>query len=118
MYFTTPTNKSYIIDAHASQQEALQCLVDEVIHRIEDLIPHYQKITMYIIESLCKCIANVVTLTPISNKDVDAMEMSISNLINGEMYRQMGAATWNSASINKLYIHGDDDAISFVYGKI
>lgn len=118
MYFTTSTSKSYIIDAHASQQEALQCLIGEDIYRIKDLTLHYQKITMRIIESLCKCIANVVTLTPISNKDVDAMEMSISNLIHREMYRQMGAVTWNSVTINKVYIHGDDEAISFVYGKI
>ena len=118
MYFTTPTNKSYIIDAHASQYEALQCLVDEAIQRIEDLTPHYQKITMHIIESLCKCIANVVTLTPISNNDIDAMEMSISGLIDYELHRQTSLATYNSASINKLYIHGDDEAISFVYGKI
>lgn len=107
MHFTKPTAKSYIYDAHLSQQEMLQLLMISLSSMDFDLKPHTKRwniLALKHMESIYRTIACIVLMLPLPPDAAHIVEMSCESEVHWQLKDQHGKGN----VINQVHVHDDD----------
>ena len=110
MHFTKPTAKSYIYDAHVSQQEMLQLLMINLSSLDFDLMPQNRRWNILVLkhmESIYLTIACIVLMLPLSPDAAHIVEMSCESQVQWQLKDQHGKGN----VINQVHVHDDGDEI-------
>ncbi len=108
MHFTKPTAKSYIYDAHLSQQEMLQLLMRNTsTATVADMQPYNSKQwnlnRLEMVESCYRAIACIVMMQPLPPDAAYMLEMSYESPV----YYELSATHGKGNVINQVYIHDE-----------
>jgi len=109
MHFTKPTAKSYIYDAHLSQQEMLQLLMRNMSNAVADFKPYNTKQwninRLEMVEAFHRAIACIFMMQPLPPDAASMVEMSYETPV----YRELSATHGKGNIINQVYIHDEHD---------
>jgi hypothetical protein len=108
MYFTKPTAKSYIYDAHLSQKEMLQSLMLKMSTLNVAATKPYKTARskpkmLQMVESIYSAIACTVLMLPLPADAAHIAEMSLETPV----YLQLGDQHGKGNIINQVHVHDD-----------